>query len=638
MNALPNLSFISQAVLAASRVNEMVDRVPGIDSEDDEKKVLSRIKGSIYFKDVHFSYPSRPESLVLREFSLRIRHGETVALVGGSGSGKSTVVALLERFYDPVKGNILLDGHDIKKLHPGWLRSQMGLVNQEPILFATTIQENILFGNEEASTKHVERAAMAANIHDFIKKLPNGYQTQEAQLVRSLIGDRMSLLIQISFSATIAFIVSLIVTWRLAIVIISIQPLIIGSFYSRSVLMKTLSAKARAEQRVGSQLASESIINHRTITAFSSQRRILTLFAQTMEGPKKEIVKQSWFSGIGLCSSQFLTTAAMALTYWYGGKLLNEGLIKPKHLFQAFFLLMSTGKNIADAGSMSSDIAKGGSAIRSVFEILDRKTEIDPVDPKGIKLRKPINGKIELDKIFFTYQTRPDQPIFRGLSLKIEAGKTIALVGPSGSGKSTVLALIERFYDPQGGTLLIDGRDIRSYNLRKLRSYIALVSQEPTLFAGTIRDNIAHGNDSATEAEIRRAAIRANAHQFISSLKQGYDTYCGERGVQLSGGQKQRIALARAILKDPAILLLDEATSALDSMSENLVQEALEKMMVERTCVVVAHRLATIQKADTVAVINKGKIAEEGSHRNLIALHGIYYSLVKTQGGTSPYR
>lgn len=256
--------------------------------------------------------------------------------------------------------------------------------------------------------------------------------------------------------------------------------------------------------------------------------------------------------------------------------------------------------------------------------------------------------------------------IFKGLSLKIEAGKTIALVGQSGSGKSTVIGLIERFYDPQNGSVLIDERDIKSYNLKKLRSHIALVSQEPTLFAGTIRENILYGKEDATESEVRKAARLVNAHEFIryasllfilphkqvtsscffdempfllcSSMKDGYDTYCGERGVQLSGGQKQRIALARAILKDPAILLLDEATSALDSVSENQVQEALEKMMVGRTCVVVAHRLSTIQKADSIAVISNGMVVERGSHYDLLGIGrgGAYYSLIKLQNGRSP--
>lgn len=337
----------------------------------------------------------------------------------------------------------------------------------------------------------------------------------EANLVRSFIADRMSLLVQVTFSASLAFTLGLVVTWRVAIVMIAIQPLIIGSFYSRSVLMKSMSEKAQKAQTEGSQLASEATINHRTITAFSSQNRILNLFRETMKGPKKESMKQSWFSGFGLFSSQFLTTASVALTYWYAGRIMNQGLATPKQLFQAFFLLMSTGKNIADAGTMTSDIAKGGSAIKTIFMILDRKSEIEPEDPKAMKNIKVTRGRIELRNVFFSYPSRPEQTIFRDLSLKIEEGKTVALVGQSGSGKSTIIGLIERFYDPQSGSVLVDEHDIKSYNLRRLRSCIALVSQEPTLFAGTIHENIAYGEEDATEAEIRRAATLANAHEFI---------------------------------------------------------------------------------------------------------------------------
>ncbi|KAK4402702.1 putative multidrug resistance protein [Sesamum angolense] len=412
-------------------------------------------------------------------------------------------------------------------------------------------------------------------------------------------------------------------------------PLIIASFYSKSVLMKRMSVRSQKAQNEGSQLASEAVVNHRTITAFCSESKILDLFAETLRGPRKESIKQSWFSGIGLFISQFLTTAAIALTYWYGGRLMNKELVSSKHLFQAFFILMSTGKNIADAGSMSSDLAKGSNAVRSVFAILDRRTEIEPDDPDGFKIKKGLKGRIDLNGVYFSYPSMPEQMIFQGLSLRIEAGKTMALVGQSGSGKSTIVGLIERFYDPIKGTILIDERDIKSYNLRDLRSHIALVSQEPTLFAGTIHENIVYGSENATESEIRKAAILANAHEFISSLKNGYQTYCGDRGVQLSGGQKQRIALARAILKNPSILLLDEATSALDSVSENLIQEALEKMMVGRTCVIVAHRLSTIKKADCIAVIKNGKVVEKGSHSQLIDLgnHGSYYSLIRLQHG-----
>ncbi|XP_015572248.1 ABC transporter B family member 15 [Ricinus communis] len=952
MSALPNLSFLSEATIVAARIHEMIDQIPVIDNEDEKGKILPNLRGEIEFKEVNFSYPSRPDTPILQGLNLKVQAGKTVGLVGGSGSGKSTIISLLERFYDPVTGDIFLDGYKIKRLQLQWLRSQMGLVNQEPVLFATSIKENILFGKEEAPIELVVRAAKAANAHDFIVKLPDGYETQvgqfgvqlsggqkqriaiaralirdpkillldeatsaldsesekvvqqaldrasvgrttiiiahrlstireadliivlesgrviesgshneliqmndeeggvynkmvqlqqsaqgenfyspysptkgtnhrrlhsvhtplhtsvkssyhsspasafspvfsismahtvqipsyneqiapnlnnsfrtppsqwrvlkmnapewkraflgclgaasfgaiqpahayclgsiisvyflpdyskiksetriycfiflgvaflsfftnllqhynfaimgerltkrvrekmlekvltfevgwfdqeentsaaisarfatEALLVRSLIADRMSLLVQVFFSASIAFVVGLLLSWRVAIVMIAIQPLLVGSFYSRSVLMKNMSERAQKAQTEGSQLASEAIINHRTITAFSSQKRILKFFEQAMKEPKKETTKQSWLSGFGLFSSQFLTTASVAITFWYGGRLMAQGNLTSKRLFQVFFLLMSTGKNIADAGSMSSDLAKGSNAIISVFAILDRKSEIEPNNPNGIKIRRSIEGDIELKNIFFSYPARPTQMIFKDLSLKIEAGKTMALVGQSGSGKSTIIGLIERFYDPQGGSVLIDECDIKSYNLRKLRSHIALVSQEPTLFAGTIRQNIVYGSteDDATEAEVRKAAILANAHEFISSMKDGYDTLCGERGAQLSGGQKQRIALARAILKNPKILLLDEATSALDSVSENLVQEALEKMASERTCVIVAHRLSTIQNADSIAVINNGKVVEQGSHSDLLAIgrQGAYYSLIKLQGGLS---
>ena len=485
----------------------------------------------------------------------------------------------------------------------------------------------------------------------------------DAAMVRNLVVDRLSFLTQATSAATLAVVLGLVLSWRLALVAIALQPCIIAAFYLRVMTMRTMSKKILKAQNRSSNLASEAVGNHRTISAFCSQEKVLKLYELTQVSSKKESHKQSWYAGLGLFISQFLTSALTALIFWYGGRLLFNQKITAKQLFQTFFILVSTGRIIAEGASMTADLSKGTSALKSVFKILQRNTKMEPENSYAIKPEK-INGDIEFKQVYFSYLARPEQIILRGLSLKIEAQKVVGLVGRSGSGKSTIIRLIERFYDTASGSVEIDGVDIKCYNLRALRSNIALVSQEPTLFSGKIGDNIAYAKENATEAEIIEAATTANAHDFIrfvynsppsflifrvsyqfkskfskptnfisSSLKDGYETHCGERGVQLSGGQKQRIALARALLKNPAILLLDEATSALDVNSEKLVQEALERTMFGRTCLVVAHRLSTIQKADKVVVIDKGRVVEEGNHSSLLSegAKGAYYSLVKLQ-------
>lgn len=450
----------------------------------------------------------------------------------------------------------------------------------------------------------------------------------------------MALLVQTFSAVTIACTMGLVIAWRLAVVMIAVQPLIIICYYTRRVLLKSMSAKSIKAQEESSKLAAEAVSNLRTITAFSSQSRILKMLEAAQEGPLRESVRQSWFAGIGLGTSQSLMSCTWALDFWYGGRLISQGYISSKALFETFMILVSTGRVIADAGSMTSDLAKGSDAVGSVFAVLDRYTRIEPEDPDGYQPEKDkITGEVEIRHVDFAYPARPDVLVFKSFSINIEAGKSTALVGPSGSGKSTIIGLVERFYDPLKGSVKIDGRDIRSYHLRVLRKHIALVSQEPTLFAGTIRENIAYGGGGSEsdhkveESEIMEAARAANAHDFIAGLKHGYNTWCGERGVQLSGGQKQRIAIARAILKNPAVLLLDEATSALDSQSEKVVQDALERVMVGRTSVVVAHRLSTIQNCDLIAVLDKGKVVEKGTHSSLLGKgpSGAYYSLVNLQ-------
>ena len=275
--------------------------------------------------------------------------------------------------------------------------------------------------------------------------------------------------------------------------------------------------------------------------------------------------------------------------------------------------------SLGQASPCISAFAGAKAAGYKMFETIERKPEIDAYDGKG-KILEDILGEIELRDIHFSYPSRPDEPVFSAFSLSIPSGTTIALVGQSGSGKSTIVSLIERFYDPQSGAVLIDGVDLRHLQLRWIRGKIGLVGQEPALFAATIRENIAYGKESATVEEIRAAAELANAAKFIDKMPNGLDTVVGENGTQLSGGQKQRIAIARAILKDPRILLLDEATSALDAESERVVQQALDRIMVNRTTVVVAHRLSTVRNVDAIAVVQKGVLVEQGTsfYGNLI--------------------
>ncbi|KAM0028056.1 putative ABC-type xenobiotic transporter [Helianthus debilis subsp. tardiflorus] len=299
-----------------------------------------------------------------------------------------------------------------------------------------------------------------------------------------------------------------------------------------------------------------------------------------------------------------------ALAFWYGTKMILEKGYTGGTVITVMIAVLTGSMSLGQVSSCLSAFAAGRAAACKMFETINRKPEIDAYDTKG-KVLSDIRGDIELRDVYFTYPARPDEEIFRGFSLYIPSGMTAALVGQSGSGKSTVISLIERFYDPQAGEVLIDGINLKEFQLKWIRQKIGHVSQEPVLFTSSIKDNIMYGKDDASMDEIRAAVELANAAKFIDELPQGLDTMVGEHGTQLSGGQKQRIAIAGAVLKDPEILLLDEATSALDAESEKLVQEALDRIMVNRTTVIVAHRLSTVRNADMIAVLHWGTIVEK---------------------------
>ncbi|CAD5165264.1 unnamed protein product [Musa acuminata subsp. malaccensis] len=927
-----NLGAFSKGKAAGYKLLEIIRQKPSIVQDQSDGKCLAEVHGNIELKDVTFSYPSRPDVIIFRDFSLFIPAGKTVAVVGGSGSGKSTVVALIERFYDPNQGLILLDNVDIKTLQLKWLREQIGLVNQEPALFATTILENILYGKPDATIAEVEAAASAANAHSFISQLPNAYNTQvgergvqlsggqkqriaiaramlknpkillldeatsaldagsesivqealdrlmvgrttvvvahrlstirnvdmiaviqqgqvvetgtheellakgssgayaslirfqemarnrdfggpstrrsrssrlshslstkslslrsgslrnlsyqystgadgriemvsnadnvlkypaprgyffkllklnapewpytimgaigsvlsgfigptfaivmsnmievfyyrdpnamerktreyvfvyigtglyavvaylvqhyffsimgenlttrvrrmmlsailrnevgwfdeeennsslvaarlanDAADVKSAIAERISVILQNMTSLLTSFIVGFIVEWRVALLILATFPLLVLANFAQQLSLKGFAGDTAKAHAKTSMIAGEGVSNIRTVAAFNAQSKILSLFCSELRVPQRRSLRRSQTSGILYGISQLSLYASEALILWYGAHLVRTGASTFSKVIKVFVVLVVTANSVAETVSLAPEIVRGGESIRSVFAILNRGTRIDPDDPEAEPVDS-VRGEIELRHVEFAYPSRPDVTIFKDFNLRIRAGQSQALVGASGSGKSTVIALIERFYDPTAGKVLIDGKDIKRLNLKSLRLKIGLVQQEPVLFAASIMENIAYGKDGATEEEVIEAARAANVHGFVSALPDGYKTTVGERGVQLSGGQKQRIAIARAVLKDPALLLLDEATSALDAESECVLQEALERLMKGRTTVLVAHRLSTIRGVDCIGVVQDGRVAEQGSHSDLVARpDGAYSRLLQLQ-------
>ncbi|XP_053483597.1 ATP-dependent translocase ABCB1 isoform X1 [Ictalurus furcatus] len=946
----PNLESVATARGAAYPIYETIDMPRPIDSSSKEGHKPDRVIGDIEFKNIHFSYPSRKDVKILQGMSLKVPHGKTIALVGASGCGKSTTIQLLQRFYDPDQGEVMLDGQDIRTLNVRWLRENMGIVSQEPVLFGNTIAENIRYGREDATDEDIERAVREANAYEFISKLPeklntmvgergaqlSGGQKQriaiaralvknpqillldeatsaldtqseaivqaaldkaragrttiviahrlstirsadiiagfkdgqvvehgthrelmskkgvyyalvtqrsqgrpddddddddddeyddegetceessdnpddlmevttenggfernsirrsialqrrsskrrsmqkkkskkskskkekkekekvtdvpftrilamnkpewpylvvgilastvggavypclailfakiigvfaepdpelkrqktlmfsllflvlgavsfityllqgfmfgksgeiltmrlrsqafkailrqdigwfddhknavgvlttklatEASLVKGASGYRLGLTSNAICSLGIAVIIAFISCWQLTLLILAFMPFIIGSHFIQMRALGGHASKDQSALEMSGKISTEAVENFKTVVALTKEEAFFQKFNDSLSKPYRSQICKAPIYGLTFALSQAIPYFVNAAVFRFGSWLIAHCYTKYENVFLVFSVIVFAAMSIGQSSSFAPDFAKAKAAAGRILDLLGQTPEIDIYNEAG---DKPTNCKGDLDfcDLHFSYPTRPSSKILQGLNVSVAQGQTLALVGGSGCGKSTLIQLLERFYNTASGHVLMDGVDTKKLNLAWLRSQLGLVSQEPILFDCTIAENIQYGDNSrvVSQAEIEEAAMNANIHDFILGLPEKYNTRVGDKGAQLSGGQKQRIAIARALVRQPKVLLLDEATSALDTESEKIVQKALDDARQGRTCIVIAHRLTTIQNADIIAVIQNGTVVEKGTHSQLIAQQGAYYALVNAQ-------
>ncbi|MBW6421570.1 ATP-binding cassette domain-containing protein [Rhizobium sp. XQZ8] len=417
---------------------------------------------------------------------------------------------------------------------------------------------------------------------------------------------------------------------KLSALVLGAIPLIVFPLvgFGRSVRKRSRNAQDMLAQ--SSAFASETIGATRTVQAFSAETIASSRYGGTVENAygaaRASIKARALLTGFGI----LLIFGSIVGVLWYGAQSVLSGTMTAGILGQFVLYSVIVASSLGQLSEVWGELSAAGGAAERLSELLQEVPAIrDSETP--VALPAPPRGEVEFEQVSFAYPARVSAITLNSLSFKVKSGETVAIVGPSGAGKSTIFSLLMRFYDPSAGTIKLDGVDLRQARLDDFRSRLAIVPQDVTIFAASIHDNIAFGMPDATREAVRAAAVAAQADEFISKLDQGYDTLAGERGITLSGGQRQRIAIARAILKDAPVLLLDEATSALDAESETLVQKALDGLMQNRTTLVIAHRLATVLKADRILVLEAGKVVEEGTHQSLVAQGGLYAKLARLQ-------
>jgi ABC-type multidrug transport system fused ATPase/permease subunit len=423
-----------------------------------------------------------------------------------------------------------------------------------------------------------------------------------------------------------------VISIKLAIaLLILVPPLIVVAIFLGRFIRK-ISKEAQDKLAESNTIIEETLQGIASVKAFVNEAFEAGRYSKNIREVADIAIKGAKYRGIFVSFIVFCLFGAVVAVVSYGCILVSQHVIEPGDLTTFALFAAFVGSAMGSFPDLYANVQKAVGASERVLEILEEEGEEISIHEKDNIINKKINGDLSFDNVVFSYPSRPELTVLNNNSFDAASGQRVAIVGPSGSGKSTMAALILQFYHPQNGTISFDGKPASEYSLTDIRNQVAIVPQDVMLFGGSIQENIAYGKLSATKDEIIRAAQRANAHEFIMSFPEGYDTIVGERGVKLSGGQRQRIAIARALLKNPSILILDEATSSLDSESERLVQEALEELMKNRTSIIIAHRLSTIREADKIIVLEKGKIIESGSHNELIAIdQGLYRYLSALQ-------
>ncbi|XP_023735637.2 ABC transporter B family member 19 [Lactuca sativa] len=457
-------------------------------------------------------------------------------------------------------------------------------------------------------------------------EIMHGISSDVAQ-IQEVMGEKMAHFIHHICTFICGYTVGFIRSWKVSLAVLAVTPLTMFCGMAYKAVYVGLATKEVNSYKKAGGIAEQTISSIRTVFSFVAEQKLTDKYNMLLEESIPVGKKLGFAKGIGIGVIYLVTYSTWALAFWYGSILVSKHELSGGAAIACFFGVNVGGRGLALSLSYYAQFAQGTVAASRVFEVIDRIPAIDPYSSMGRRLSGG-HGKIEFKNVSFAYPSRPTLPILNSLNLVIPSQRTLALVGASGAGKSTVFALLERFYDPNEGVVKLDGHDIRTLQVKWLRSQMSMVGQEPVLFANTILENIMMGKENATKKEAITACIASNAHKFITNLPQGYDTQVGDRGTQLSGGQKQRIALARAMIQDPKILLLDEPTSALDPESETLVQQAIDKISKNRTTMVIAHRLATVRNADRIVVMEHGSVIESGNHQQLMERKGAYFALI----------